>query len=155
MFRALFILFILVPIIEIALLIQVAEVIGGWPTIALIVLTALVGARLVKQQGLSAIQNAQLEMAQGKMPAQELFTGICVIIAGVLLLTPGIMTDLFGFLLLMPPVRARLAKGLAGQAQVKMTTVYTQQSMYRDNGSEGTEPHRGPTTLEGEFKRKE
>ena len=79
--------------------IQVSEAIYGFATIALVIVTAIVGAKLVKQQGMGAIQNVQLQMAQGQMPAKELFTGLCVIIAGVLLMTPGIMTDFFGFLL--------------------------------------------------------
>ena len=102
MFRFLFLLFILVPIVEIALLIQVSEVIGGFATIALVIVTAIVGAKLVKQQGMGAIQNVQLQMAQGQMPAKELFTGLCVIIAGVLLMTPGIMTDFFWLFITYP-----------------------------------------------------
>ncbi|MGO2074061.1 MAG: FxsA family protein, partial [Pseudoalteromonas sp.] len=120
MFRFLFLLFILVPIVEIALLIQVAEVIGGFATIALVIITAIAGTRLVRKQGMGALHNVQTQMAQGQMPAQELFTGLCVIIAGVLLMTPGIMTDVFGFLLLTPAIRNKLAAGLASQATVKM-----------------------------------
>ena len=122
MFRFLFVLFIIIPIIEIALLIQVSDVIGGFATIALVIVTAILGARMVKQQGMGALQNAQSQMAQGQMPAKELFTGICVIIAGVLLLTPGIMTDVFGLLLLTPSIRNKLAAGLASQATVRMST---------------------------------
>ncbi|WP_404341434.1 FxsA family protein [Pseudoalteromonas mariniglutinosa] len=158
MFRFLFLLFILVPIVEIALLIQVSEVIGGLATIILVIVTAIIGAKLVRQQGMDALQNVQKQMAQGQMPAKELFTGLCVIIAGVLLLTPGIMTDLFGFLLLTPAVRNKLAAGLASQATVRMSAqVQHGQSHFQhhqttDNTNDRAEQ---PTTIDGEFKRKD
>ena len=166
MFKALFFLFIVIPIVEIALLIQVSEVIGGWSTIALVIITAFVGAKLVKQQGTDALRNVQLQMAQGQMPAQELFSGLCVIIAGVLLLTPGIMTDVIGFLLLTPAVRKRLAKNLMSQAQVKMQnpgqggfyySSYThtqtpEQDVFRQTHIQGDNK---PNTLDGEFERKD
>ena len=158
MFRFLFVLFIIIPIIEIALLIQVSDVIGGVATIALVVITAILGAKMVKQQGMGALQNAQTQMAQGQMPAKELFTGICVIIAGVLLLTPGIMTDVFGLLLLTPAIRNKLAAGLASQATVRMSTgmqqgasPYTQQP-HSMRDQQQTEQ---PTTIDGEFERKD
>ena len=154
MFRFLFLLFILVPIVEIALLIQVSEVIGGFATIALVI----VGAKLVKQQGMGAIQNVQLQMAQGQMPAKELFTGLCVIIAGVLLMTPGIMTDFFGFLLLTPAIRNKLAAGLASQATVRMSSQANQGSAHFQYHSKTTtheEPNHQPTTIDGEFERKD
>jgi UPF0716 protein FxsA len=158
MFRFLFLLFILVPIVEIALLIQVSEVIGGFATIALVIVTAIVGAKLVKQQGIGAIQNVQLQMAQGQMPAKELFTGLCVIIAGVLLMTPGIMTDVFGFLLLTPVVRNKLAAGLASQATVRMSSQMNQDAahfQYHSKTSQHEEPTHQPTTIDGEFERKD
>ncbi|MBD1584265.1 FxsA family protein [Pseudoalteromonas sp. S16_S37] len=167
MFRILFVLFIVVPIIEIALLIQVSDIIGGVATIALVILTAIFGAKLVKQQGLNAYSNVQGQMAQGQMPATELFTGLCVIIAGVLLMTPGIMTDVLGFMLLTPAIRGQLAKALMKQVTVKM-----QSSMYQSNSTfthsnKASEPfeHNGethfqdkdhaPNTIEGEYQRKD
>jgi UPF0716 protein FxsA len=159
MFRILFLLFIIIPIIEIALLIQVSDVIGGFATIALVVLTAIVGAKMVKQQGMGALQNVQVQMAQGQMPAKELFTGICVIIAGVLLLTPGIMTDVFGLLLLTPAIRNKLAAGLASQATVRMSA-----SMHQTSTSGFSQPHQSmhheqdenrPNTIDGEYERKD
>ncbi|GAA58258.1 UPF0716 protein ytzA [Pseudoalteromonas sp. BSi20652] len=158
MFRFLFVLFIIIPIIEIALLIQVSDVIGGFATIALVVITAILGAKMVKTQGMGALQNVQAQMAQGQMPAKELFTGICVVIAGVLLLTPGIMTDVFGLLLLTPAIRNKLAAGLASQAIVRM-------SAGRQQGPSpfAQQPHSQreqqqmdqPTTIDGEYERKD
>ena len=158
MFRFLFLLFILVPIVEIALLIQVSEVIGGFATIALVIVTAIVGAKLVKQQGMGAIQNVQLQMAQGQMPAQDLFSGLCVVIAGVLLVTPGIVTDIFGFLLLTPFIRNKLAAGLASQATVRMSSQANQGSahfQYQSKTTTHEEPNHQPTTIDGEFERKD
>ena len=159
MFRALFLLFIIVPIIEIALLIQLSEVIGGVATIALIIVTAILGAKLVKQQGVGAMREAQVQMAQGQMPAKQMFTGICVIIAGVLLLTPGIVTDVFGFLLLTPAVRNKMAATFASQAQVRLSQGMGQStfsaefhSHQQHQHSERREEH---TTIEGEYERKE
>jgi len=156
MFRFLFLLFILVPIIEIALLIQVAEVIGGFATISLVIVTAILGAKLVKKQGMGALQNVQTQMAQGQMPAQELFTGLCVIIAGVLLMTPGIMTNVFGFLLLTPAIRTKLAAGLASQATVRMSAQTRHQGNVYDQPSEPSDKHtEQPKTIDGEYERKD
>ncbi|MBQ4832709.1 FxsA family protein [Pseudoalteromonas sp. MMG010] len=159
MFRFLFVLFIIIPIIEIALLIQVSEVIGGFATIALVILTAILGAKMVKQQGMGAMQNVQSQMAQGQMPAKELFTGICVVIAGVLLLTPGIMTDVFGLLLLTPAIRNKLAAGLASQATVKMSASMQQNQRPSGFSQQSTQQNNHqvehPTTIDGEFERKD
>ena len=158
MFRFLFVLFIIIPIIEIALLIQVSDVIGGFATIALVVITAILGAKMVKTQGMGALQNVQTQMAQGQMPAKELFTGICVVIAGVLLLTPGIMTDVFGLLLLTPAIRNKLAAGLASQATVRMSASM-QKGPSPFTGQQHAEREQGqmeqPTTIDGEYERKD
>ena len=113
----------------------------------------------MKQQGMGALQNVQMQMAQGQMPAKELFTGICVIIAGVLLLTPGIMTDVFGLLLLTPAIRNKLAAGLASQATVRMSA-----SMHQTGTSGFSQTHQSmhheqdenrPKTIDGEYERKD
>ncbi|TMP31572.1 F exclusion suppressor [Pseudoalteromonas rubra] len=168
MFKVLFLLFIVIPIAEIALLLQVSEVIGGFATLALVILTAVFGARLVKQQGLGAYANVQQQMARGQLPASDLFAGICVIIAGVLLMTPGIMTDVLGFMLLTPAIRQKLAKALLQRATVQvqsggMFTQHTSQQQEqqfdpfagRPSGHGQSQRDEGNTTLEGEFKRKD
>ncbi|CCQ11151.1 FxsA protein [Pseudoalteromonas luteoviolacea B = ATCC 29581] len=160
MFRILFLLFILVPIIEIALLIQVSDVIGGFATIALVILTAILGAKLVKQQGAHALRAVQGEMARGQMPAKELFDGLCVIIAGVLLLTPGIMTDLLGFLLLTPAIRASLAAQIMKHATVHVAGNFaTHSAQYQhssqENAASTSYTKSSTNTIEGEFERKE
>ncbi|MEM7188501.1 MAG: FxsA family protein [Pseudomonadota bacterium] len=104
----LFLILLAVPIIEIALFIEVGGWIGTWPTIAIVVLTALAGTILLRQQGLSALQGFQQRLAEGENPGRLLAEGAMILIAGALLLTPGFFTDAVGFALLMPPVRTAL-----------------------------------------------
>ncbi|MDP7592753.1 MAG: FxsA family protein [Litorilituus sp.] len=109
MFRVLFLLFIIVPIIEISVLMQVGELIGAWPTVGIVVFSAWLGAKYVRQQGLATLQCVQTKMAQGEMPSSEIVTGLMLLVAGVLLVTPGFVTDIFGLSLLIPSVRQALA----------------------------------------------
>lgn len=104
----LFLAFLLVPIIEIALFIQVGGLIGLWPTLAIVVLTAILGAGLVRSQGLAALSRVKSSFADLRDPSQALADGAMIIFAGALLLTPGFFTDTVGFLLLVPPVRAAI-----------------------------------------------
>ena len=97
--------FIGVPLIEIALFIQVGGFIGLWPTIAIVIVTAVTGTALIRRQGISTLQRAQQEMEEQRLPLRELFDGVCLLFAGALLLTPGFLTDAVGFALLIPPLR--------------------------------------------------
>jgi UPF0716 protein FxsA len=98
--------FIAVPIAEIAVFIQAGDLIGLWPTIALVILTAIIGTAMLRQQGLATLGRLRSTMDRGELPVRELFDGACLLLAGALLLTPGFLTDAVGFLLLVPPVRA-------------------------------------------------
>lgn len=109
MFRLLFIFFIIIPIIEITVLMQVGAVLGVWPTIAIVILTAWVGAKYVRQQGIATLNSVQTKMAQGQMPSDEIVTGLVLLVAGVLLVTPGFVTDFLGLSLLIPAVRQTIA----------------------------------------------
>lgn len=102
--------FIGVPLIEIALFIEIGGIIGLWATIAIVVATALAGTALIRQQGINTLQRAQQEMDAQRLPVRELFDGVCLLFAGALLLTPGFLTDSVGFALLVPPLRALLGK---------------------------------------------
>src|SRR5512134_1583856 len=102
------VLFIVIPILEIAVFIQVGKWIGLWPTLAGIVMTALIGVALVRHQGFSVLRKAQDSVGEGRFPVAEVFDGLCLFIAGALLLIPGFLTDIVGFLLLIPPLRAWL-----------------------------------------------
>ena len=99
------ILFIGVPVIEIGLLIEIGGRIGALYTIALIIFTALLGSWLLRQQGFSLLNKIQSDMSENKLPGRELVHGVLIIVAGVLLLTPGFATDAIGFLLFIPAVR--------------------------------------------------
>lgn len=104
-FPLLLAIFFLVPLIEIYFLIQVGGVIGAGWTIFAVVFTAVLGAALVRRQGFRTLNRIRGHMDAGELPAMELVEGLCLLIAGALLLTPGFFTDAFGFLLLTPPLR--------------------------------------------------
>lgn len=97
-----------IPIVEIALFIEIGGAIGLWPTIALIVLTAIIGGVLMRTQGFVAMRRLQIAMAEGEDPRGPLANGVMILVAGMLMLTPGFFTDTLGFLLLLPPVRTAL-----------------------------------------------
>ena len=99
------IIFMLVPIIEMWILIEVGGWIGALPTIGLVVLTATLGLSLLKRQGLSTLMSARRKMDEGSIPASELVSGVMIGVGGALLLTPGFVTDAIGFALLMPQAR--------------------------------------------------
>lgn len=101
----LLLLFILVPAIELALLLEVGSRLGTLPTLGLIAATGVVGASLARRQGLAVLGRAQDQMARGELPAGSLADGVMILVAGALLITPGILTDAFGFLLLVPVFR--------------------------------------------------
>jgi UPF0716 protein FxsA len=102
----LFLLFVVLPIIEIAVLIQVGQVIGGWNTIALLILVGAGGAWLAKREGLSVYRRFRRQVEAGVVPGKELADGFMIMLAGALLLTPGFVTDICALLLLLPPVRS-------------------------------------------------
>jgi UPF0716 protein FxsA len=102
----LLILFIAVPLVEVALFIQIGGWIGLWPTLAAIVATAVVGSAVIRHQGLSVAHRARERLATGDVPMREGFDGLCLVVAGLLMITPGFFTDAIGGALLLPPVRA-------------------------------------------------
>lgn len=105
----LFLAFVAVPIIEITVIIKVGGIIGAWQTVGLIVLTAAVGTTLVRAQGFQILARAQKSLNQGQFPAAEMVDGMGLLVAGVLLLTPGFVTDALGLALVIPPLRRAIA----------------------------------------------
>jgi UPF0716 protein FxsA len=99
-------LFVFVPLLDLAILVRLGQAMGFWPTIALVVVTGTVGAILARNQGLQVLRGIRTEMSVGQVPSSRLFDGLLVLIGGTLLLTPGLLTDLAGFLLLLPPSRS-------------------------------------------------
>ena len=104
----LFILFAVIPVIELYLLIKVGSLIGALPTVALVLSISLAGAWLVRHQGFEILRRIQSELAQGRLPAAELLDGAMVLVGGVLLLTPGFFTDFLGLFFLIPFTRAAI-----------------------------------------------
>jgi len=105
MFFKLLLFFLLVPIVELAVIIQVGTSIGTFNTIVIVVVTAVLGAYLVRKQGLSVFYRLRATMNRGEFPAEEMIDGAMVLVAGAVLLTPGFVTDALGFLLVFPVTR--------------------------------------------------
>lgn len=120
MLRFIVLLMIVVPALEIWGLITAGRYIGGWQTFALIVLTGFIGAFLAKREGRKVWTLARLQMNQGQVPAQSILDGICIFTGGLLLVTPGFITDIIGFLLVIPPTRAIIRVWLAIFIRKKM-----------------------------------
>jgi len=116
--RILFLVFLMVPVIEIAIFIIVGQLIGLWPTLAGVVITALLGSVIIRMQGLSLIKEIKGLMAAGKLPARQIADGLILAIAGALLLTPGYFTDTIGFLLLVPPIRTLIYQAIKKRISV-------------------------------------
>jgi UPF0716 protein FxsA len=110
LFFKLFILFALIPVIELAILIKVGSIIGVGYTILLVIGTAMIGAYLVRLEGLNIMLRFQKNMSEGIFPTEEIFDGAMVLVSGALLLTPGLVTDTVGFALVFPPSR-KVIKG--------------------------------------------
>lgn len=105
MVRRLILLFMVVPIIELAVLIQLGRLIGLWPTLGIIAVTGVLGAMLASREGLRAWHAFQMELAQGRVPGRPILDGLSIFAGGALLLTPGLLTDFLGFALLARPTR--------------------------------------------------
>jgi UPF0716 protein FxsA len=105
-------LFIVTPMVELLLLIEIGKAIGTLEVIFLTIVTGIIGAALAKSQGLSVLRKMQQEMAEGRIPASNLMDGVMILIGGILLLTPGVLTDLFGLVLLIPWTRVLMKKML-------------------------------------------
>lgn len=112
MFAKIFALFVTVALIELALFIAVGSRIGIGATLVIILLTGMLGAALTKSQGTRALRNFRQANAEGRLPHQEIVEGLMILIAGALLLSPGFFTDMIGFAILVPPIRAALRRTL-------------------------------------------
>ncbi len=140
----LFALFVAVPLIEIALFIQVGGAIGLWPTLGIVVVTAILGTSLVRQQGILAMTQLRGSFSELRDPTEPLAHGAMILFSGALLLTPGFFTDACGLLLLLPPVRSAVFRFVKARVKVQ------QFQMGPEPG-----PHRQPrpdvTIIEGEY----
>jgi UPF0716 protein FxsA len=141
--------FIAVPLIEMLLLFEVADYIGGLWTIFLVVLTAVIGVQILKRQGLSTLLRANQRLNSGQLPGQEVIEGFFLAFAGALLLTPGFITDTLGFLCLTAPLRRRMARKLMESGLLISTKSGSSRSFYWSSGGfgQGRDDH----TFEGEY----
>ena len=154
--------FFLTPIAEMYLLIEVADIIDAWPTIGLVMLTAIIGVALLKRQGLATLTRGMNRMQQGEVPAREMAEGLLLAVAGALLLTPGFITDTVGFVLLFPPSRMMIASALLKRVEIQGVGA-AQTQFYQASGTAGhnsrQSPHAtvekdGSVTIEGDFERR-
>ncbi|AMJ88498.1 FxsA family protein [Alteromonas sp. Mac1] len=120
--RFLFLLFAILPIVEIALLVQVGGIIGGWNTIGLVILTAFIGAYFVKREGIATLQTAQAKMQRNELPGKEMVEGLMLVVAGILLVTPGLITDVLGFMFALPGSRHLIASQLSKHMKLRVVT---------------------------------
>lgn len=150
-----FLLFIIIPLVELWLLIKVGSLIGALPTVGLVFLTAVIGVTLLRQQGLSTLLRANRRMQSGEIPATEMGEGIFLAVGGALLLTPGFMTDAVGFACLIPGVRRWLLKRL--MKHVKVVGFGGPGQFQGPHGPGGYGPGRprprDSHTIEGEYRR--
>ncbi|GMQ75180.1 MAG: membrane protein FxsA [Gammaproteobacteria bacterium] len=143
MFFWLLLLFFSVPLLEIVVLLEVGGVVGVLPTIALVVLTAVIGAGLIRAQGLATLGRVQQELARGELPAVGIIEAALLLVAGALLLTPGFVTDTIGFLILVPPLRRRVIRSFLARRVAAVSV------------AAGQDGARGPRVIEGEFRRED
>jgi UPF0716 protein FxsA len=132
LFFRLFLLFTLVPAIELYLIIRVGSVIGALNTILIIIFTGILGAYYAREQGFKVISNIQAKMQMGTLPGDDLVNGAMLLVGGALLVTPGFITDFFGFSLIFPPTREAMKVAL--KKWIERKTAEGQITVIRDPG---------------------
>lgn len=128
------IMFLGLPLIEIAGFVVVGNAIGLWPTLALVILTSFIGAILLRVEGMGVLREANRESQEGRLPGKSLVSGAMVVIAGILLILPGFLTDIIGILLFIPPVR-HFIWSMIGKRVVVMRTARSTTATYRSGHS--------------------
>jgi len=140
-----FLFFIAIPLIEVILFIKVGKYIGLWNTIFIIIITGVIGAILVKRQGISILNKAFEKIRLNKMPILSIFEGIAILIAGAFLITPGFLTDTLGCILLIPKTRNLIITHIT--SYLKKKAIYKEKTTYYSN-----EKNNENKTFEGNFK---
>ncbi len=146
----LFPIFIVMTLFEIYVLVSVGESIGGLSTILLVIITALIGSTLLKQQGFSTLAKVQEKTALGQTPAFEMLEGVVIVISGILLLTPGFITDGVGLLGLMPWSRKIIINKIANNTKILFSTPTTRFSQ-QSPAKKPSQKNKPDNTIEGEF----
>ncbi|GJM23678.1 MAG: membrane protein FxsA [Phycisphaerae bacterium] len=132
----LFLLFVAVPVIELWLLIRIGKAIHAGPTIALVILTGIIGAALARREGMRAMTKIQERIGSGHIPTDEMIEGMMIFVAAVLLVTPGVITDAVGFGLLIAPIRRMVRKMLQAQFSQRISTKSAQSTTVHFGGAE-------------------
>ena len=148
MFARLFLIFTAVSLLEIFVLVKVGSFLGAFATILLVIVSALVGSALVRSQGLQLLTQLQQRVAAGEIPGQQLVEGMMLIITGVLLVTPGFVTDFCGLLLLQPTIRAKMAKVVMANINITTHNNMNGLNQYQSKAQDDS-------VIEGEFEHKE
>ena len=133
----LLVLFIVVPIAELAIIIQVGQLIGVWWTIGLLIVDSVLGSMLMRAQGRSAWRRFTSAVQEVRPPAREVADGVLIIFGGALLLTPGFISDFFGLLFLLPPTRALIRRVFLRQVMARITVSFAGASVPRRPGGNG------------------
>ncbi|HVI02875.1 MAG TPA: FxsA family protein [Enhygromyxa sp.] len=120
MLGRLFLLFTLIPLAEIYLLVKLGGLMGVWPTLALVFVTGALGASLARREGRRAIASYQAALAKGQLPEEGIVSGLLILVGGVLLIAPGVLTDVTGLALMIPPVRRAVAKRINARLQKRI-----------------------------------
>lgn len=155
MFARLFFIFTAVSLLEIFVLVKVGGFLGAWPTVLLVIVTALVGSALVRSQGIQLVQDLQQRVAKGEMPGQQMIEGVMLIVTGVLLVTPGFVTDACGLLLLQPSIRQKIAQMLLNNVKLSPNAnMYGSFQQTHTDSPFSTKKDSGDI-IEGEFERKD
>lgn len=145
-----FLLLVGVPIVEIAVFIKIGGWLGLWPTVAVVILTAMLGTALLRLQGFAVLLKVRESLAAGRFPVDEVFDGLCLLVASALLLTPGFVTDAIGFLLFVPPVRAAVRRAV-GAWLLSSGRVHAWPGGPGGPGAPPGPPPGGPPVIEGDY----
>jgi len=146
----LFAIFAVMTLLEIYVLMTVGDVIGNWQTVLLVILTALIGSTLLRQQGWSTMAKAQQSIAEGKTPAFEMLEGVVILVSGVLLITPGFITDSLGLLGLMPWTRRYFINHILEKNAERVFSQRNSVFIHKTKNQEKTSNNKNET-IEGEF----
>jgi len=149
------------PIAEIMLLINVSDTIGGWNTFFIVIVSAFIGAFFVKREGLNTLHQVQAKSAAGEVPGKEISEGLLLLVAGVLLVTPGFITDIIGLLFTIPFTRAPIAAALVKQFMLRQAKQggaaqfhFYQQTRYQDSQGRGPAAKDDGEIIDGEYQDK-
>ena len=146
----LFAIFAVMTLLEIYVLMTVGDVIGNWQTVLLVIMTALIGSTLLRQQGWSTMAKAQQNIAEGKTPAFEMLEGVVILVSGVLLITPGFITDSLGLLGLMPWSRRYFINHILEKNAERVFSQRNSVFIHKTKNQEKTSNNKNET-IEGEF----